>query len=83
MPARELLLAQGALLSYHDPYVDDWEVEAASPVKSDALLEAAGASDLVVLVQNHSGFDLRALSGVARRFLDLRGALDEPGVERL
>ncbi|MGH1563808.1 nucleotide sugar dehydrogenase [Mumia sp. DW29H23] len=82
-PLAEQLLAQGASVSYHDLYVDDWEVEGARPVGSGAVLEAARAADVVVLVQRHSGFDLPALSGAARRFLDLRGALDEPGVERL
>ncbi|WP_228552710.1 MULTISPECIES: nucleotide sugar dehydrogenase [Mumia] len=82
-PLAEQLLAQGASLSYHDLYVDDWEVEGARPVGGESLLEAAATADVVVLVQNHAGFDLRALAEAARRFLDLRGVVDEPGVERL
>ncbi|WP_370616452.1 nucleotide sugar dehydrogenase [Mumia sp. Pv 4-285] len=82
-PLAEQLLAQGAVLSYHDLYVDDWEVEGARPVGRDSVIEAARSADVVVLVQNHAGFDLPALSGAARRFLDLRGVVDEPGVERL
>ncbi|WP_255560559.1 nucleotide sugar dehydrogenase [Mumia sp. zg.B53] len=82
-PLAEQLLAQGASVSYHDLYVDDWEVDGVRHVGSDDLLAAAQAADVVVLVQKHSGFDLPALAGASRRFLDLRGAIDDPRVERL
>ena len=57
-PARPIarkLLQRGAVLTYHDPYVDSWQVDgrdiprAASP---------AAAADLTILLQAHSEYDL-------------------------
>lgn len=82
-PLAELLVAHGATVGYHDLYVDEWEVEGVRAIGADEVLDAAQAADVVVLVQKHSGFDLAALAAASRRFLDLRGAIEEPGVERL
>jgi UDP-N-acetyl-D-glucosamine dehydrogenase len=74
-PARPIarkLLARGAVLSFHDPHVESWQVDgkdiprAASP-EADA--------DLTVLLQAHTGYDVAALAGRARLFLDTRGML--------
>jgi len=47
-------------------------------------LDAALASaDLVVLLQNHSDYDLDAIASKARRLFDTRGAIDGSKVVRL
>ena len=57
-PARPIarkLLQRGAVLAYHDPFVDGWQVDgrdiprAASPVTP---------ADLTILLQAHTGYDL-------------------------
>jgi nucleotide sugar dehydrogenase len=74
-PARPIarkLLSRGAVLSYHDPHVDSWQVDgtgiprAASP-DADA--------DLTILLQAHTAYDVAGIAGRARLFLDTRGIL--------
>lgn len=77
------LSALGADLAYHDPYVADWS-PADRPIHraADPYHEAA-ASDLVILLQNHSDYDLDSISREGRRILDTRGCVAGPNVERL
>ena len=65
----EMLAERGAILSYHDPYVD------ALPefgLQSSPLSEVVSA-DAVVLVTAHPDTDYAALAESARLFVDLRG----------
>jgi UDP-N-acetyl-D-glucosamine dehydrogenase len=72
-PARPIarkLLQRGAVLSYHDPFVQSWEVDgrdiprAASPVAE---------ADLTILLQAHSDYDLAGIAARAHLFFDTRG----------
>jgi UDP-N-acetyl-D-glucosamine dehydrogenase len=77
------LCARGANLAYHDPYVSGWS-PGGKPVRRAAdPYREAGAADLVVLLQDHSVYDLDRISKEARRILDTRGCLAGPNVERL
>jgi UDP-N-acetyl-D-glucosamine dehydrogenase len=65
----EMLAERGAILSYHDPYVD------ALPefgLQSSPLSEVVSA-DAVVLVTAHPDTDYAALAESAQLFVDLRG----------
>jgi UDP-N-acetyl-D-glucosamine dehydrogenase len=65
----EMLVERGAILSYHDPYVD------ALPefgLQSSPLSEVVSA-DAVVLVTAHPDTDYAALAESAQLFVDLRG----------
>jgi nucleotide sugar dehydrogenase len=84
-PARDLarrLQALGATVLYHDPLVEEWDVPGAEPVVGDPLGAAADA-DLVVLVQNHSAFDVPAIARAAKRMFDTRGVTRGDEAERL
>ena len=79
-PARPIarkLLQRGAVLSYHDPYVDSWQVDgrdiprAASP---------ADAADLTILLQAHSEYDLDGIAAHAHLLLDTRGSISGESV---
>jgi UDP-N-acetyl-D-glucosamine dehydrogenase len=79
-PARPIarkLLKRGATLSYHDPFVDNWQVDgrdiprAASPV---------APADLTILLQAHSGYDLADIAAKARLLFDTRGKLSGESV---
>jgi len=72
-PARPIarkLLQRGAELSYHDPFVESWQVDgrdiprAASP---------AAPADLTILLQAHSAYDLADIAASARLLFDTRG----------
>jgi len=74
-PARPIarkLLQRGADLSYHDPFVDNWQVDghdiprAASPV---------APADLTILLQAHTGYDLPGIAAKARLLFDTRGKI--------
>jgi len=77
------LRARGAVLSYHDPYVDEWRLDG-EPVRRAADLDGEIAdADLVILLQDHSAYDLDRISRDARLILDTRGRIEGPNVEVL
>ena len=67
------LTSLGATVGYHDPYVPRWRVNGAEIARTDDVDGAAAAADLVILVQNHRGYDAAHLARVAKRFFDTRG----------
>jgi len=79
-PARPIarkLLQRGVVLSYHDPFVESWQVDgrdiprAASP-DADA--------DLTILLQAHSDYDLADIAARAHLLFDTRGKLSGDSV---
>jgi UDP-N-acetyl-D-mannosaminuronate dehydrogenase len=86
-PARPLarkLKARGADVRYHDPHVAQWEVDGAAIGRADDLETAIAAADLIILLQPHSSYDVRAIAGQARLLLDTRGVIPAaPHVEAL
>jgi len=79
--ARRLLRA-GAVVRYHDPYVEDWDVPGTERAEGD-LLAAAADADVTVLLQNHSDYDLDALEAGARCLFDTRGRTTGTRAHRL
>jgi nucleotide sugar dehydrogenase len=77
-PLAKRLKELGALVSFHDPHIARWNVEGVERVEGD-LLQAVADADLVILVQNHRGYDVPLLAGHARLFLDTRGVTDGAG----
>ena len=77
------LRSRGAVLTYHDPYVDDWRLDGEPVRRADDLDEEVANADLVILLQDHSGYDLDRISGGARLILDTRGRVAGPNVESL
>jgi UDP-N-acetyl-D-glucosamine dehydrogenase len=83
-----LLLAKGALVSYHDPYVhkikhDNWEFSSVPD-----LMEAVHQADCVVIITNHKVYDYSAILESAQLIVDTRNALgvkgrNHPNVVRL
>ena len=74
-PARPIarkLLQRGVVLSYHDPFVESWQVDgrdiprAASP---------AADADLTILLQAHSDYDLADIAARVHLLFDTRGKL--------
>ena len=79
-PARPIarkLLQRGVVLSYHDPFVESWQVDgrdiprAASP---------AADADLTILLQAHSDYDLADIAARAHLLFDTRGKLSGDSV---
>ena len=79
-PARPIarkLLQRGAVLAYHDPHVEGWQVDgldiprAASP---------ADPADLTILLQAHTGYDLADIASKAHLLFDTRGKISGESV---
>ena len=85
-PARPIarrLLARGAVLAYHDPYVPDWSVDG-QPVRRAADLDTEiVTADVVVLLQAHREYDLERIAAESRLFFDTRGKLAGHGPGRI
>ncbi len=71
------LAAKGAILAYHDPFVDRFVVDGSPVERIEDLEVAIGEFDCVVLLQVHSAFDPDLLAGKANRFLDTRGNVSD------
>ncbi|MCW2934816.1 MAG: putative UDP-glucose/GDP-mannose dehydrogenase [Actinomycetia bacterium] len=83
-PVARKLRARGAVLSYHDPYVESWQVDGIPVPRVTEDLEAAVAeADLVVLLQDHTAYDLDRIAREAHLLLDTRGRMTGLRVEAL
>ena len=78
-PIARRLLARGAVLSYHDPHVPTWAIDGRAVRRVDDLDTDIVTADVVILLQNHSEYDLPQLAASAKLFLDTRGKLDALG----
>jgi len=70
----ELLQAEGADVTYHDPYVDSLPEQGLSSIPLDPT-----AADCVVIVTAHSGIDYDELVNKAPLVVDLRNATGSNG----
>jgi nucleotide sugar dehydrogenase len=86
-PARPLarkLLSRGAVVSYHDPHVPDWQVDGRDVPRAGDLAAAMADADLVILLQGHREYEPAELAREARLLLDTRGIVPaSPHVEAL
>jgi UDP-N-acetyl-D-mannosaminuronate dehydrogenase len=82
-PLGEALLAQGAHVQFHDPAVEEWQLDSTSLTRVPDLDRAVADADLVALVQNHRAYDVDALASASKRFFDTRGVTNDETVHRL
>lgn len=85
-PALEIariLQSLGAQIRYHDPYVPTWSVDGHLFHSVDDPVASSNESDLTVMLQPHSCYDLATLALRARKVLDTRGSMTGPTVARL
>jgi nucleotide sugar dehydrogenase len=82
-PARPIarkLLQRGAALSYHDPFVESWQVDGRDiPRAASSTAEA----DLTILLQAHSSYDLADIAARAHLLFDTRGKISGGSVHPL
>jgi nucleotide sugar dehydrogenase len=77
------LCSRGAVLAYHDPYVDEWRLDGKPVRRASDLNEEVAHADLVILLQDHKEYDLDRIARDARLVLDTRGRIEGPNVEML
>ncbi|WP_067461649.1 nucleotide sugar dehydrogenase [Actinomadura macra] len=69
----ERLAGLGARLSFHDPYVETWQVGGLSLSRVPDLPDALETADLTILLTDHREYTGELLAGKARFLLDTRG----------
>ncbi len=69
----ELLRAEGAEVSYHDPHVDDLPEHGLRSVELTA--EVLATIDCVIIATHHAAVDLELVVEHSRRIVDLRNAI--------
>ncbi len=77
-PARPIarrLLARGAVLAYHDPHVPEWAIDGQPVRRATDLDTEVVTADVVILLQDHSEYELEQLAAESRLFFDTRGKL--------
>ena len=77
------LLALGASIKFHDPFVAEWVVDGAIIERVEHLGTGLAETDVAVLLQAHRLFDREILGASATPVLDTRGVLSGPHVTRL
>ena len=82
-PVARKLLTRGVVLGYHDPYVPEWRVDGSLIPRAENLEFEVERADLVILLQDHTTYDLDAISRSARLILDTRGRITGPQVSTL
>jgi len=76
VPIAKLLNAAGANVQFHDPHVEEWKLKNGTSTRVADLDDAVKAADLVILIQNHSDYDIPALAAQAQQFFDTRGRVE-------
>ena len=77
------LRRRGVDLAFHDPYVEIWAPDGTAVRRAADLDAEVARADLVILLQDHSAYDLDRIARTARQMLDTRGRLAGPNTERL
>jgi nucleotide sugar dehydrogenase len=83
IPLLKHLTSLGAHVSYHDPHVPTWHANGSELTCVPDLETAVRESDLVMLIQNHAGYDANRLAKIAKRFFDTRGVTTGDEAHRL
>jgi UDP-N-acetyl-D-glucosamine dehydrogenase len=83
LPLARKLLTRGAVLFFHDPSVPAWQVDGKPVPRADHLDAMIASVDLVILLQDHAGYDLDRITSRARFVLDTRGRIAGPHVSVL
>jgi nucleotide sugar dehydrogenase len=85
-PVARRLQKMGADLTFHDPHVEEWEVDGEPVPRARVLYTALAEADLVVVLTDHAEYDAETLTRHARLLFDTRGRtrlVDESVAERV
>ena len=80
MPVAEALRERGAVIRFHDPMVETWNLESGNVTREADLDAAVASADVVVVLQAHESYDLEKLAGSAKVMLDTRGVAPKPAI---
>jgi UDP-N-acetyl-D-glucosamine dehydrogenase len=72
-PVARRLRKMGADLTFHDPHVEDWEIDGVAVPRARVLYTALAEADLVVVLTDHAEYDAETLIRHAKLLFDTRG----------
>ncbi len=72
-PVARRLRKMGADLTFHDPHVEEWDVDGEPVARARVLYTALADADLVVVLTDHAEYDAESLTRHARLLFDTRG----------
>ncbi|MGH3244265.1 MAG: nucleotide sugar dehydrogenase [Spirillospora sp.] len=73
-PVARRLARLGADLSFHDPFVESWDVDGTAVERAgDDLRAALEGADLAIVLADHAAYDAATLTRHARLLFDTRG----------
>ena len=72
-PVARRLRKMGADLTFHDPHVEDWDVDGVAVPRARVLYTAMAEADLVVVLTDHAEYDAESLTQHAKLLFDTRG----------
>ena len=75
VPIARELIAHGATVRYHDPFVASWTSADLDLDRVGDVDEAMAKADLTVLLQRHSAYDMEQIAQMSQHLLDTRGAV--------
>ncbi len=74
-----LLQEKGAQVSYHDPFIPQFDYDGLQMTSVPNLMDAARKADCVAIITNHSDYDYEAILDQAQLIVDTRNALGKSG----
>jgi nucleotide sugar dehydrogenase len=83
IPVGQQLMEHGAKVIFHDPMVEQWNLNGTKLDRIKDLDMALSTSDITILLQDHTSYDHKTLAAKAKLLFDTRGQIDIAGVERL
>ena len=72
----DILVAKGANVRFHDPYVETWHLESGDLSRVEDLDAALAEADIALLLQPHRSYDLAAIGDRAGLLLDTQGVTE-------
>ena len=83
VPVAKVLRDKKAEIRFHDPYVEQWNLDGTALKRVADLDQAVAEADIVVVLQPHASYDFTHIASRARAVFDTRGAVSADGVEQL
>jgi len=77
------LMSLGAAILFHDPHVEEWDLDGQSLSRVESLAAALTQADAIVMLQAHSEYNLEEISACGTPVFDTRGVLSGESVTRL
>lgn len=78
-----MLVERGASLSYHDPFVSQFDLEGDTVRSTELTEKAVSEADLIVIVTDHSDVDYSLIAKSAKRIVDTRNAMKDHKIEKV